>query len=179
MNKIIITLLLLFFHLNGFSIEQVVVTANKLNLRSTDSKNSESLALLEKGDTLTVLTTNDTWTRVKYKSTDGFVSSEYVQPITSADADQSSSPKKTWYEEFKSKKGFVAGFKFIFSRVFLIVLIIFIGIYTYKMRQKDGRYKTGFRQGEVSTGSWIKSSIYAIVIALIVGFIGGLISIFH
>lgn len=139
-----------------------------------------SLKILNQGDTLEILSTEQNWTKVKVDNLVGFVSSEYLINSDKTETTTNESKKKeTFFEAFKKQKGFVAGFKYIFIRGFIIVFIIFGGIYTLRARTKDARFKEGFRQGKVDSWSWIKSSIYAVIVALLTGFIGGIISIFH
>lgn len=164
-------------HLFLFAGNEYAITTTNLNLRESNSKKSTSLKVLNQGDTLEILSTNQNWTKVKVDNLEGYVSSEYLTKIefNSENSVQDETAKKG----FKDQIGFVAGFKYIFNRAFIIVLVIFIGIYTLKARTKDARFKEGFRQGKVDSWAWIKSLIYAILAALLSGFVGGIISIFH
>lgn len=179
MKKILLLTSIVFSHLFLFAGNEFAITTTNLNLRESNSTNSTSLKVLNQGDTLEILSPDPNWTKVKVDNLEGFVSSEYLIKIDMAEATAESTKKETFFEAFKRQKGFVAGFKYIFIRGFIIVLLIFGSIYTLKARTKDARFKQGFRQGKVDSWSWIKSSIYAVIAALLTGFIGGIISIFH
>jgi uncharacterized protein YgiM (DUF1202 family) len=55
-------------------------TAN-LNLRSKASTNGEILKTIPKGKTLTYISTSGSWIKVKYQTTTGWVSSDYVKKV--------------------------------------------------------------------------------------------------
>ena len=177
MKKIFLLFSIVLSHLFLFAGNEYAITTTNLNLRESNSKNSTSLKVLTQDDTLEILSADQNWSKVKIDNIEGFVSSEYLSKIEFNS--ENSVQDKTYKKGFKDQIGFTSGFKYIFNRAFIIVLVIFIGIYTLKARTKDTRFKEGFRQGKVDSWSWIKSFIYAILAALFSGFIGGIISIFH
>ena len=67
----------------------------------------------------------------------------------------------------------------MFYRAFIIVLILLLAYFTQGARKKDGRYKKGFKQGEINTKSWVIAIILAVITALISGVVGGVISLTH
>lgn len=164
-------LILLFVFLNFIVLgneKQYAITTTGLNLREGKSSNFNAIKILNKGDTLELLSEELGWSKVKIGNSEGYVSSNFIQKINYHKE-----------ETFADQKGFVSGFKFVFFRAFIIVLLLLIAFYTYKARKKDGRFKKGYQQLEVNTKSWIISSLIAGVIALLSGVIGGLISLTH
>lgn len=163
-------------HLLVFGNEYAVTTTN-LNLRETNTKNSRVISVIENGDTLEILAIEGNWSKVKTRNAEGFVSNEYLSKIilrTNASAIVQPQSK-----EFKDQIGFVAGFKFVFKRTFLLLFII-LGVYTaYKLRRPDARFKTGYREGKLSQFGLLKMALYSALISVVTGFIGGVISIFH
>ena len=154
-----------------------IFTTTNLNLRETYTKNSRVISVIKSGDTIKILATEGNRSKVKTRNAEGFVSNEYLSKIklrtNSSDKEQLQS------KEFNDQIGFVAGFKFVFKRTFLLLFII-LGIYTtYKLRRPDERFKTGYREGKVSHFGLLKLALYSALISVITGFIGGLISILH
>ena len=56
-------------------------TMQNLNLRTGPSTNHSIILTIEKGSTIEVLDNSDIWATVKYKSTIGYVSSQYIKEI--------------------------------------------------------------------------------------------------
>jgi hypothetical protein len=177
MKKILLLASIIFSHLFLFAGNEYAITTTNLNLRENNSKNSTSLKVLNQGDTLEILSTDQNWTKVKVDNIEGYVSSEFLLKIENQMnlAENESSTKKT----FKDQKGFVAGFKFVFIRIFILIFLIVGSIITYSLRKRDARFKKGYREGQMSNSSLIKLAIYSSVVSLIAGFVGGIISIFH
>lgn len=177
MKKLFLLTSFIFSHLLIFAGNKYAITTSNLNLRESNSKNSISLKVLNQGDTLEILSTDQNWSKVKIDNVEGYVSSEYLSKIefNSENLGKDETDKKG----FKDQIGFVAGFKFVFSRGFIVVLIISLGIYSLRARSKDGRFKDGYRQGKVGVWSQIKAYVFAFIAAILAGFIGGIISIFH
>ncbi len=170
--KFITTIFLIFV---TFSNVDYAVTNTNLNLRESPTINSSPITILNTGDTVQISNIENGWANVRYKSYNGYVSSSYRTKIAFEDKDSIEEPKK----EFKDQIGFVAGFKYVFYRTFLLIFIIVGAFITYKLRRPDARFKKGYREGKMSHFSTFKLAIYAAVISLLTGFIGGIISIFH
>lgn len=175
MKSIFLFVTILSTSLSLFAINEYAITTTNINLRQNNSVNSQSLKVIEKGDTLEILTENQEWSKVLYENYEGYVSSRYLTKIVVNNTGNKSSKKET----FKDQKGFTAGFKFIFLRFFIFLFIIAGSILTYSLRKKDGRFKKGYREGQMSYLSLIKLAIYTGAVSLIAGFIGGIISLFH
>lgn len=176
MKKILLLASIIFSHLFLFAGNEYAITTSNLNLRESNSKNSTSLKVLNQGDTLEILSTDQNWTKVKVDNLEGFVSSEYLSKI---DIETSIENVNSTKESFKDQKGFVAGFKYVFNRSLIVILIILAGIVTYRLRKKDGRFKSGYKEGKIDEFTFLKLLLYSATLSVFSGFIGGLISIFH
>ena len=167
------------FAILSFSVlgNEYAVTTTNLNLRESNTKSSRVISVIESGDTLEILTSEGTWSKVKMGTAEGFVSNEYLSKIALGTNDTTTEQAEP--NEFKDQKGFVAGFKYIFKRTFLLLFLIFAVYLTYKLRRSDARFKTGYREGKISNFSMIKLALYSAAVSIITGFIGGIISIFH
>ena len=156
---------------------EFAVTTTNLNLRENNSKSSRVISVIESGDTLEILSTEGAWSKVKMGTVEGFVSNEYLSKIALGSNETSKEQPES--SEFKDQKGFVAGFKYIFYRTFLLLFIIIGAFITYTLRKPDARFKKGYREGKMSNFSMLKLALYSAAVSVITGFIGGIISIFH
>ncbi len=68
-----------------FNVKKVVktktgkVTASRLNVRATASTKSKVIGTLKKNQSVTIVSTNGTWKKIKYGKTTGYVSSKYIK----------------------------------------------------------------------------------------------------
>jgi uncharacterized protein YgiM (DUF1202 family) len=170
MSKLnILIILFLLTNLSVYAVDkQFAVTNTGLNLRAGKSINNTLIRVLKKGDTVEIISQDQEWTKVKIDNTEGYVASNFIKNINYKNE-----------ETFEDQKGFIQGFKFVFYRAFIIVLILLLGYFTQIARKKDNRFKKGFKQGDITTKSWIISIALAVLAALLAGFVGGLISLNH
>lgn len=169
------TIFLLFFFSNLSILAQknLFVTLTNINLRESNSVNSSSITIIEKGDTIEMLLEDPQWSKVQFSSFVGYASTKYLLKIENDNITQNEE------QSFSGQKGFVAGFKFTFGKSFFAFFIIVGSIIMYLSKKKDARYKNGYREQQMSTSTAIKLAIYSAIISLIIGIIGGIISIFH
>lgn len=163
---VILTLASSLYAKNNYS-----VTTTNLNIRSQANSNSEILDIINEGDTVENINIKDKWSEIKYKKTIGFVSSKYLREIEIISSPISNT--------FNDQKGFIAGFKFVFTYIFILCFLIIGSYKTYQLRRKDDRYKKGYREGNLSGGKLFRVVIICITISIISGLIGGILSIFH
>lgn len=163
--------LLLFFSSNNFAANNTAITTTNLNLRLQDNSNSKILDVINKGDTIEIIKQIDNWSQIKHKETIGFVSSEYLKEIEIH--------KSSKIETFKDQKGFLAGFKFLFFKFFVLTFLLFGTFKTYQLRKKDARFKKGYREGNLSGGNLFRVILICLIISFFAATIGGIISIFH
>jgi uncharacterized protein YgiM (DUF1202 family) len=176
-KKIIITNAL--FAILSFSVfgNEFAVTITNLNLRESSTKSSRVISVIESGDTLEIIASKGTWSKVKMGTVEGFVSNEYLSKITLGT--NKTSEEQSESNEFKDQKGFLAGFKYTFYRTFLLLFIIIGAFITYTLRKPDARFKKGYKESKMSNLSMLKLALYSAVVSVITGFIGGVLSIFH
>ncbi|NHC41743.1 SpoIID/LytB domain-containing protein [Bacillus sp. MM2020_1] len=68
-----------------FNVKKVVktktgkVTASRLNVRATASTKSKVIGTLKKNQSVTIVSTNGSWKKIKYDKTTGYVSSKYIK----------------------------------------------------------------------------------------------------
>lgn len=175
-NNVLFIALISATHFNVFGNEFAVTTTN-LNLRENNSKSSRVISVIESGDTLEIIASEGKWSKVKMGTVEGFVSNEYLSKIALRTNETTKEQREL--NEFKDQKGFVAGFKYIFYRTFLLLFIIIGAFITYTLRKPDARFKKGYREGKMSNFSMLKLALYSAAVSVITGFIGGIISIFH
>ncbi len=78
------------------------VTANKLYFREDNSSDSDTIATLSKGTVVTVLSTSGGWAKARWNGKEGYLSTEYLDKITSASVDGSNTTKLSgtgWLEK--------------------------------------------------------------------------------
>lgn len=152
--------------------EEFFVTTSGLNLRNSNSVNSEILSVLDKGDTVKFIQSVDTWSKVEFKNKIGYLSSQFLTKIDIKE-------QKVKELTFKDQKGFVNGFKYVFKQTFLTVFVLLLIVIAYFSRKKDARFKVGYREMKITNSFLLKLALFSSLVALLIGFFGGVISIFH
>jgi hypothetical protein len=172
MKKIILSLFILFICKTSYSLEKMAVPKNNLNLRAEKSVESNILEVIKISDTVHVIEVDNQWTKVKFKDISGYLATDFLTII-----DNTKIP--TQPKTFSEQKGFVNGFIFVFRNTFIIVFFA-IGVFVlWKSRKKDGRFKKGYREGTLTQGQMLKFALIALLIAIVFGFFGGIICLFH
>lgn len=175
MRSLLFTFLILLNGVVCLSNTNYSVTTTNVNLREASTVSSKSLGIIAKGDTVKIISKGPKWSKVNFKNLEGYISTPYLLDIQSDNKNKNITIK----EGFSDIKGFTAGFKYVFFRVFIIAMLIIGGYVTKKNRMTDARYKNGFRQGKLSNFTILKIAIYSSIIALIIGLFGGIICLFH
>ena len=133
------------------------VTATELRVRSKPDGKSNVLGSLRKGDIVRVLDTEVEWTEIRVDGSVGYVKSEFLgeaQPLIKRAT------------TFKAR--FLLGFRF-----FMVVLIGMGSIRSIQTRNKDARFKGGFRLKKPDFGDMVFIVFASLVICSIIGlFIG-------
>lgn len=165
--------MILMSSVESFAVSGLSVTTTNVNLREENSVDSKSLIVLNEGDTVEVLYSESDWVKVNYNNLQGFISANYLKEI---DLKIKTESKQ---EGFSDQKGFVAGFKYIFTRAFIIIILAGGGLFTYTQRKRDNRFKTGFRETKLNDFTIMKIAFFSFILSVGIGFFGGLISLFH
>lgn len=97
-----------------FAGKEYAITTTNLNLRESSSINSTSLKILNQGDTLEILSSDQNWTEVKVGNLKGYVSTNYVSIIN--DDQETNSGQELTSKQSSNRKWL------------LIVIISIIGI---------------------------------------------------
>lgn len=80
LNKVLL-ILFLFSALFTMAQSPYEVTATRLNVRKSASSESSIIGSLSKGDTVNVRELKKTWAEIDYKSSVGYVSAKFIQPV--------------------------------------------------------------------------------------------------
>ena len=160
---------------NLYAKSEYAVTTTNLNLRESPTIKSNTITVLNSGDTVQIFHDENGWANVRFKELNGYVSNSFISKIEFSGVEKSIDSKNN----FKDQKGFVAGFKFVFWRFLFLIVVVFGALITYSLRKSDGRFKKGYREVKMSDLMWIKLVLYSAVVSVLAGFIGGIISIFH
>lgn len=138
------------------------VTATQLRIRSKPDGKADVVGSLHKGDIVRVLDTDAEWAEIRVAGSAGYVKSEFlgeVQPLLKRAA------------TFKAR--FLLGFRF-----FMVVLIGMGGIRSIQTRNRDGRFKGGFRLKKPDIGDMAFIVFASLVICSIIGLIIGVAGFF-
>lgn len=138
-----------------------IVKTKTLNVREETNKNSKVIGHLYEYDTITAISKDGDWIKLTISEKEGFVNKNYVEEIK---------PNET-----PTKTGFKYGFKKVFLTSFIILLILLLGYRSIKGRVKDGRRSKGYREYDITFKDYIVDGIYALIIALFIGLISGVI----
>lgn len=163
------------FSFNLFAEVYYAVSTENLNLRKSASTSSETITTINKGDTVKVYYVKEGWAYVKYNQKYGSVSNDFLTTIDFKEDVNIINSRSN----FSVQKGFIAGFNFVFARVFFFVFVLFGSIITFRLRRTDARFKKGYREGNMNMRQIGKLAAYAAIISVVSGLIGGIVSLFH
>lgn len=138
------------------------VTASELRIRSKPDGKSDVLGSLRKGDIVRVVDTDEEWAKIRVAGSVGYVKSEFLgeaQPLIKQAT------------TFKAR--FLLGFRF-----FMVVLIGMGSIRSIQTRNKDGRFKGGFRLKKPDFGDMVFIVFASLVICSIIGLVIGVAGFF-
>ena len=151
------------FFITQFTISQTyIVKAKNLNVREETNENSKVIGQLNEKDTIKSILDNGNWIKITISEKEGYVNKNYLE-----EAKQN---------ETQTKKGFKYGFSKTFSASFIIILILLLGYRSVKGRVKDSRRSKGYREYDISFKDYFVDGVYALIIALFIGLISGIIS---
>lgn len=139
-----------------------IVKPKTLNVREQTNKNSVVIAKLNENDTIKAISVEGDWVKINISDKQGFVNNNYLEEIKP--------------NEPQIKSGFKYGFSKAFSTSFIIILILLLGYRSAKGRVKDGRRSKGYREYDITFKDYIVDGIYALIIALFIALISGIIS---
>lgn len=135
-----------------------------MNVREFPNQNSNIIGKLKKGDKVEVLEIQkggfkvlDDWAKIKYNENEYFVVAKYLTKLQNKDL------------------GFGEGFgtTYLYSAGIIAILLTLPEV--LKRRVSDRRYKQGFRQDKVPELTMWKNILIALIVALPIGLIGGII----
>lgn len=150
------------FFITQIAISQTyIVKAKTLNVREETNKNSKVIGQLNEKDTIKSISDNGDWIKITISEKEGYVNKNYVEEIKPNEA--------------QMKEGFKYDFSKVFSTSFIIVIILLLGYRSIKGRVKDGRRSKGYREYDITFKDHIVDGIYALIIALFIGLISGII----
>ena len=154
---------LLLFLSTQLTISQTYIVKPKtLNVRAETNKESNVIAKMNKNDTIKAISVEGDWIKISTSDKQGFVNKNYLEEIKP--------------NEPQIKSGFKYGFSKVFSTSFIIILILLLGYRSVKGRVKDGRRSKGYREYDITFKDYIVDGIYALIIALFIALISGIIS---
>lgn len=139
-----------------------IVKPKTLNVRVETNKISNVIAKVNENDTIKAISIDGDWVKINISDKQGFVNKNYLEEIK---------PNET-----QIKSGFKYGFSKVFSTTFIIILILLLGYRSVKGRVKDGRRSKGYREYDISFKDYIVDGFYALIIALFIGLVSGIIS---
>jgi len=142
--------------------QEYVVKIKTLNVREETNKNSKVIGHLYENDTIKAISVEGDWVKINTSDEQGFVNKNYLEEIKP--------------NEPQIKSGFKYGFSKVFSTSFIIILILLLGYRSVKGRVKDGRRSKGYREYDTSFKDYIVDGFYALIIALFIGLVSGIIS---
>lgn len=77
-------------------VEEKVKATDTVNVRSSDSENADRLGQIAMGDTITRYETKENgWSRVDYNGQDGYIKSEYLEPVEQAQSSTTETTENT------------------------------------------------------------------------------------
>ena len=139
-----------------------IVKPKTLNVRVETNKISNVIAKVNENDTINAISVEGDWVKISTSDKQGFVNKNYLEEIK--------------LNEPQIKSGFKYGFSKAFSTSFFIVIILLLGYRSVKGRVKDGRRSKGYREYDISFKDYIVDGFYALIIALFIGLVSGIIS---
>lgn len=160
-NKAILILLILFINISYSQTFKIEV--QKLNVRENPDQNSKIIGSYSINDTVNIISQEGNWLKIKVGKKEGYILKKFTKEISSIEATD-------------INKGFVFGFKKVFSNSFIIISISFFLYQSFKRRIVDSRYKNGYRDGKISIREYLTYGAYSLIISSIVGFISGIAS---
>ena len=144
-----------------FGISQTyVVKAKTLNVRVDTNKNSNAIAKINENDTISAISVEGDWVKIRVSDKQGFVNKNYLEEIKP--------------NEPLIKNGFKYGFTEAFSTSFFIILIILLVYRSIKGRIKDGRRSKGYREYAFKFKDFIVDGIYAFIISIVIALVAGI-----
>lgn len=167
-QKLFFTLLFIFISLTSYC-EKIInghdysVTATELRIRSKPDGRSDVVGSLQQGDVVRVLNTEKEWAEISQNGSTGYVKSEYLG---------NAQPTIKRATTFKAR--FLLGFRF-----FMIALIGMGSIRSIQTRNKDARFKGGFRLKKPDFGDMVFIVFTSIVICSIIGLFIGVAGFFN
>ncbi|MFV5698082.1 SH3 domain-containing protein [Flavobacterium sp. ZT3R17] len=154
---------LLLFLSTQLAISQTYIVKPKtLNVRAETNKEANVIAKMNENDTIKAISVEGEWVKINISDKQGFVNKNYLEEIKP--------------NEPQIKSGFKYGFSKAFSTSFIITLILLLGYRSLKGRVKDGRRTKGYREYDITFKDYIVDGIYALIIALFIALISGIIS---
>lgn len=158
-TKAILILLILFINISYSQTYKIEV--QKLNVRENPDQNSKIIGTYSINDTVNIISQDGNWLKIKAGEKEGFILKKFTKEIS-------------LIEDTEINKGFVFGFKKVFSKSFIIIGIVFFLYQSYKRRIVDSRYKTGYRDGKISIREYLTYGVYSLIISSFIGFISGI-----